>query len=89
MENTEKRRIELHIDPDAKTARIIADNVSLWELIDCYVHAAAAVADTVARNSDEVTAQEAIYDILIQFLQTYSDGCDDDDDEEGADNGND
>lgn len=86
MENTNKRRIELHIDPTVKTVRIIAEKVSLGELIDCYVHAAAAVADAVARNSDEVTAQDAIRDILIQFLQTYCDGYDDD--EEGADNGN-
>ena len=86
MENANERRIELHIDPTVKTVRVIADKVSLWELIECYVHAAAAVADAVARNSDEVTAQEAIRDILIQFLQTY---CDYDDDEEGADNGND
>lgn len=87
MENTNKSRIELHIDPTVKTVRVIADKVSLWELIECYVYAAAAVADAVARNSDEVTAQEAIRDILIQFLQTYCDGCDDDG--EGADNGND
>lgn len=87
MENTNKRRVELHIDPDAKTTRIIAEKVSLGELIDCYVYAAAGVADAVARNSDEVTAQEAIRDILIQFLQTYCDGYDDD--EEGAEHGND
>lgn len=81
MENTNKRRIELHIDPAVKTVRIIAEKVSLGELIDCYVYAAAAIADAVARNSDEVTVQEAIRDILIQFLQTYCDGCDDDGEE--------
>lgn len=84
MENTNKRRIELHIDTDTKTTRIIiADKVSLWELINCYVYAATAVAATVARNSDEVTMQEAIRDILIQFLQTYCDGCDEEDAEHG------
>lgn len=87
MKNTSKRRIELHIDPSVKTVRIIAEKVSLGELIDCYVYAAAGIADAVARNSDEVTAQEAIRDILIQFLQTYCDGYDDD--EEGAEHGND
>lgn len=87
MENTNKKRIELHIDPAVKTVRIIAEKVSLGELIDCYVYAAAGIADAVARNSDEVTTQEAIRDILIQFLQTYCDGYDDD--EEGAEHGND
>ena len=37
MENTKKRRIELHIDPAVKTVRIIAEKESLGELIDCFV----------------------------------------------------
>ena len=85
MENTNERRIELRIDPTAKTACIIACKVTCGELIECYVDAAAAVAAMIAKSADDVDYRMAIDVITVKFMQQYSDS----DDEGGADDGND
>lgn len=85
MENTNKRRIELHIDPTAKTARIIVCKVTGGELIEGYVDAAAAVAELITKNADDVDYHMAIDVITAKFMQQYLNN----DDEEGADHGND
>lgn len=66
-----KKHLEIIVDPVAETASIRAKNVTGKELIDGYVHAAVAVADAVVENSNDISMQEVIRDIVLKFLQTY------------------
>ena len=67
----QKTHIEIIVNPVAETASIRAKNVTGKELIDGYVHAAVAVADAVVENSNDISMQEVIRDIVLHFLQTY------------------
>ena len=84
MENTNERLIELRIDPDMMTVNITAEGVNARELIDGYVGCAAAVAELITKNADDVDYHMAIDVIAVKFMQQYLNN--DDDDEEDKTN---
>lgn len=54
MEKT-KKHIEIIVDPVAETTNVTLRNVTGKELVDGYVHAAAAVANAIVKNSSDIT----------------------------------
>lgn len=70
MEKT-KKHIEIIVDPVAETASITLKNVTGKEVVDGYVHAAAAVANAIVKNSNDISMPEIIQEIVLQLLQEY------------------
>ena len=70
MEKT-KKRIEIIVDPVAETTSITLKNVTGKEVVGGYVHAAAAVANAIVKNSNDISMPEIIQEIVLQLLQEY------------------
>lgn len=70
MEKT-KKHIEIIVDPVAETTSVTLRNVTGKELVDGYVHAAAAVANAIVKNSSDISMPEIIQDIVLRILQEY------------------
>lgn len=68
MEKT-KKHIEIIVDPAAETTSITLKNVTGKEVVDGYVHAAAAVATAIVKNSNDISMSEIIQEIVLQLLQ--------------------
>ncbi|WP_370785524.1 hypothetical protein [Ruminococcus callidus] len=70
MEN-QKKYIEIIVDPVAETTSVTLRNVTGKELVDGYVHAAAAVANAIVKNSGDISMPEIIQEIVLRILQEY------------------